>query len=609
MAKFALKDANIAKLALCKIGANRNRVFLVKTGDDDDDQRHAAFAPLIKAGKKDWRVAYVPVAVPDAEEDQGIFGTGDGDVDVWDSEDEIAKAAHSFMHNGQEIVAQHFDTDQADGVKLVENAIALNDFKVPGTKTTIAKGTWYVGLEFNDPKLREAVDNKEIDAVSVEGFATRVAKAQMVQAEPYSEVAQHPETVNLDAIPSGQYHDELKVCMAWIEGRLWIQIGGPAPVMPDVVAKVNEATYIAKDAILVPNKPGVKNWVEEHGGLPKFIADIAGDLITERHKTTGNAIQLAVGIVRNWCHGHGGNVTAATRAKACEASAAWEALKAKAHASGIAKESWDTGDVECEDCQKREPLMKRIAKALGIETDDPKLTDEDFFVAEDCTEFGVADEDDFPTDREQLAKAKLSYASRKQLPKSAFVFPDKAPGSGAYPIHDRSHAANALSRAKGKPEEKTVRSAVCKRHPSLPACKRVAKEDSLQDDPGTVGDVEIGERVEALEDRIGGLEKKLIGTEDEPGAVAKMAQAVDKLAEKLDGDGKPAEKDEPESRDEIIAKAQGDLEAAIEKHVLPIAKRLDELEAGDSEQVETNGNGDSERIAKGESGFAGIIFD
>lgn len=62
----------------------------------------------------------------------------------------------------------------------------------------------------------------------------------------------------------------------------------------------------------------------------------------------------------------------------------------------------------------------------------------------------------------------LSSKSRKNLPASAFVYPDER----RYPIHDRAHAANALARSKGKPEEGKVRAAVCRRYPDLPACKR-----------------------------------------------------------------------------------------------------------------------------------------
>jgi 2'-5' RNA ligase len=91
---------------------------------------------------------------------------------------------------------------------------------------------------------------------------------------------------------------------------------------------------IAKDAILVPNKPGVTNWIERAGGLPKFMADVAGDLISEKGKTVGNAIQMAIGIIRNWARGQGG-VSLKTKAKAIAALAEYEAKRAKAH---IAKE-------------------------------------------------------------------------------------------------------------------------------------------------------------------------------------------------------------------------------------------------------------------------------
>ena len=67
--------------------------------------------------------------------------------------------------------------------------------------------------------------------------------------------------------------------------------------------------------------------------------------------------------------------------------------------------------------------------------------------------------------------ATLTTQQRKNLSKSSFVFPDKAPDSGSYPIHDRTHAANALARASGKPEYAAVKRKVCSRFPDLPACK------------------------------------------------------------------------------------------------------------------------------------------
>ena len=62
--------------------------------------------------------------------------------------------------------------------------------------------------------------------------------------------------------------------------------------------------------------------------------------------------------------------------------------------------------------------------------------------------------------------AELSAAHRDALPASAFAIPERR----AYPIHDQSHAVNALARVaqNGSPEEKRrVRTAVYARYPRL----------------------------------------------------------------------------------------------------------------------------------------------
>jgi len=71
--------------------------------------------------------------------------------------------------------------------------------------------------------------------------------------------------------------------------------------------------------------------------------------------------------------------------------------------------------------------------------------------------------------------ARLTTKARKHLQKSAFALPSKKTkenpaGHGAYPIPDRSHAANALSRVSqfGTEEEKArVRAKVHARFPNL----------------------------------------------------------------------------------------------------------------------------------------------
>lgn len=74
-----------------------------------------------------------------------------------------------------------------------------------------------------------------------------------------------------------------------------------------------------------------KNWVEEVGGLPKYIEDIAVALIRDHGFTRERAIATAVNRVKKWAAGVG-NVTPKTRAKAAAALAQWEAKKARSHA-------------------------------------------------------------------------------------------------------------------------------------------------------------------------------------------------------------------------------------------------------------------------------------
>lgn len=79
-----------------------------------------------------------------------------------------------------------------------------------------------------------------------------------------------------------------------------------------------------------------KNWVENEGGLPKYIEDIALALIRDHGMPRERAIATAVNRVKKWAAG-GDDVKADTRAKAAAAVAKWEAMKAKAKAKRAAK--------------------------------------------------------------------------------------------------------------------------------------------------------------------------------------------------------------------------------------------------------------------------------
>lgn len=105
------------------------------------------------------------------------------------------------------------------------------------------------------------------------------------------------------------------------------------------------------------------------------------------------------------------------------------------------------------------------------------------------------EEDELPR---RVKKDKLSTEGRKDIDDKNFALPKER----KYPIHDMSHARNALARSSGKPEEAKVRAAVERKYPSLKpdsgvkkGAKMAAASQSLQDmisktDPNVMKKVE-----------------------------------------------------------------------------------------------------------------------
>lgn len=83
------------------------------------------------------------------------------------------------------------------------------------------------------------------------------------------------------------------------------------------------------------------NWVDDVGGLPGYIRDIADSLMKKGHSES-RAIATAVKTVKRWAkggparQGGEGHVSAKTQAKAAAALAEWEAKKARANADSAA---------------------------------------------------------------------------------------------------------------------------------------------------------------------------------------------------------------------------------------------------------------------------------
>ncbi len=121
-----------------------------------------------------------------------------------------------------------------------------------------------------------------------------------------------------------------------------------------------------------------KNWVENSGGLPPFIREVARELM-KKGKTKSSAIAIAVSQIKKWA--------AKGNAKAVKALAEWVSLRAKNKARKIVKASHEDGGTYLmfsnvssyntdivrtawEGIQReRREGMRAQRKAMGLDTD------------------------------------------------------------------------------------------------------------------------------------------------------------------------------------------------------------------------------------------------
>lgn len=94
------------------------------------------------------------------------------------------------------------------------------------------------------------------------------------------------------------------------------------------VAADDHALIVAFAGCSLDEKPG-SNWVQEQGGLPEYICEVAR-AIKRSGKSTSQAIAIAVSRIKKWAAGVG--VDKDTQAKAAKALAEWEKKKAASHA-------------------------------------------------------------------------------------------------------------------------------------------------------------------------------------------------------------------------------------------------------------------------------------
>lgn len=180
MAVNLLTDVEPEAISIVTKGANRKRFFLKKMKGRSNLLDLPSSHRVVKAA--DWQAVYCVVAEPGALEDAGLHGD-QAVPDRWASEDEIRKAAHRFMKRGGLVNLMHRSLEPFG--RLVENAIALDDFTVDGE--TIRKGSWYIAFEPNE-QTKTAIEEGTFGGVSLQGTGTRTL---VEKARPWDE-KKHP---------------------------------------------------------------------------------------------------------------------------------------------------------------------------------------------------------------------------------------------------------------------------------------------------------------------------------------------------------------------------------------------------------------------------------
>lgn len=171
-----LRDVDPVAIALCKKGANGQRIFLRKSEAELVTIAERMELHKAKGVTGDWTTLYCVVAQPDTRENGGMLDPDK--VDVWDSPEEIRKAAHRLMKNRGVVNLEHGETAEAD---VVESAVALAPIALDGV--TVPAGAWYVGIE-PSTELRKAYDDGELTGISLEGTGVREEAGEIDDEEP-----------------------------------------------------------------------------------------------------------------------------------------------------------------------------------------------------------------------------------------------------------------------------------------------------------------------------------------------------------------------------------------------------------------------------------------
>lgn len=134
-----------------------------KTRDDTEQlSKFVKFVGVQKADKNPERIVMGIVYEPDTEDSQGD----------WATEEEIRKAAYTFMESEQAFKINH-DADAA--IHILESYIAPVDFTVG--EEQVKKGSWLLGSRVVDEDVWEKIETGVYSGYSMAGDALRIEES------------------------------------------------------------------------------------------------------------------------------------------------------------------------------------------------------------------------------------------------------------------------------------------------------------------------------------------------------------------------------------------------------------------------------------------------
>lgn len=153
---YAMSDVRISFVSLVDKAANK-RQFLV-TKAEDGIASFQSVGRIIKADAETHEVTGI-VYEPMTEDTDGNYMT----------EEEIVKAAHWFMKNSGGVDLQH-SFEPLEGAYVAESHVARCEEEIGGQK--IAKGTWVMTMDIDDPEIFEKIEKGELTGFSMGGVGT-----------------------------------------------------------------------------------------------------------------------------------------------------------------------------------------------------------------------------------------------------------------------------------------------------------------------------------------------------------------------------------------------------------------------------------------------------